>query len=98
MRMRAWVLPLMLLTGCVAHTEPAELFQPTVEASKHRAMQIRFFETPNETNHMNKNNPASPRLFPPTEYTRKSSSVPPAIHCILPSPSPYVSCLTSHVL
>ena len=38
MRMGVWVLPLMLLTGCVAHTEPAELFQLTVEAPKHRAM------------------------------------------------------------
>ena len=38
----------MLLTGCVTHTEPAELFQLTAETSKNRAMQTRFFETPNE--------------------------------------------------
>jgi hypothetical protein len=39
---------LELPTGCVTHTEPAELFQLTVETPKHRAMQTRFFETPNE--------------------------------------------------
>ena len=39
---------LVLLSGCVTHTEPAELFQLTAETSKHRAMQTRFFETPNE--------------------------------------------------
>lgn len=39
---------LMLLTGCVAHTEPADLFQLTAETPKHRAMQTRIFETPNE--------------------------------------------------
>jgi hypothetical protein len=37
-----------LPTGCVTHTEPAELFQLTAETPKHRAMQTRFFETPNE--------------------------------------------------
>jgi len=39
---------LALLTGCVTHTEPAELLQLTAETPKHRAMQTRFFETPNE--------------------------------------------------
>jgi hypothetical protein len=39
---------LTMLTGCVAHTDPAELFQLTAESPKHRAMQTRFFETPNE--------------------------------------------------
>jgi hypothetical protein len=39
---------LVLPTGCVSHTEPAELFQLTAETPKHRAMQTRFFETPNE--------------------------------------------------
>ena len=37
-----------LPTGCVTHTEPAELFHLTAETPKHRAMQTRFFETPNE--------------------------------------------------
>jgi len=39
---------LAMLTGCVTHTEPAELLQLTAETPKHRAMQTRFFETPNE--------------------------------------------------
>ena len=39
---------LVLLTACVTHTEPAELFQLTAESSTHRAMQTRLFETPNE--------------------------------------------------
>ncbi len=38
----------MLLAGCVAHTEPSELFQLTAESPMHRAMQTRLFETPNE--------------------------------------------------
>ncbi len=38
----------VLLTACVAHTEPSELFQLTAESPMHRAMQTRFFETPNE--------------------------------------------------
>ncbi|TKB62636.1 MAG: hypothetical protein E8D49_02175 [Nitrospira sp.] len=38
----------MLLTGCVTHTEPAELLQLTAEAPMHRAMQTRFFETRDE--------------------------------------------------
>ena len=38
----------VLLTACVAHTEPSELFQLTADSSMHRAMQTRFFETPNE--------------------------------------------------
>jgi len=42
------LISLVLLTGCVTHTEPAELFQLTAETPKHRAMQTRFFETPNE--------------------------------------------------
>ncbi|MEK6764591.1 MAG: hypothetical protein AABY96_17970 [Nitrospirota bacterium] len=39
---------IMLLTGCVTHTEPAELLQLTAEAPMHRAMQTRFFETRDE--------------------------------------------------
>jgi hypothetical protein len=39
---------LILLAGCVTHTEPAELFQLTAESPRHRAMQTRLFETPNE--------------------------------------------------
>lgn len=39
---------LMLLAGCVTHTEPAELFQLTAESPRHRAMQTRLFETSNE--------------------------------------------------
>jgi hypothetical protein len=39
---------LVLLTACVAHTEPTELFQLTAESPMHRAMQTRLFETPNE--------------------------------------------------
>lgn len=41
-------LSLTLLNGCLPHTEPAELFTLTPDASKHRVMQIRMFETPNE--------------------------------------------------
>jgi hypothetical protein len=48
MRMGACLASLMLLTGCVTQTEPAELFQLSAETPKHRAMQTRFFETPNE--------------------------------------------------
>mgnify|MGYP001171533613 FL=1 len=47
-RTGACLISLVLLAGCVTHTEPAELFQLTAETSKHRAMQTRFFETPNE--------------------------------------------------
>ena len=47
-RTGACLISLVLLTGCVTHTDPAELFQLTAETSKHRAMQTRFFETPNE--------------------------------------------------
>jgi hypothetical protein len=43
-----WLASLILLTGCVTHTEPAELMQLSANAPKHRAMQTRFFETPNE--------------------------------------------------
>lgn len=39
---------LALLTGCVAQTEPADLFALTPDIPKHRAMQTRMFETPNE--------------------------------------------------
>ena len=46
--LRACLASLILLTGCVTHTEPAELFQLTAESSMHRAMQTRLFETPNE--------------------------------------------------
>ena len=42
------LISLILLTGCITPTNPAELFQLTAETSKHRAMQTRFFETPNE--------------------------------------------------
>lgn len=42
------VLGLTLLSGCVSHTEPAELFTLTPDALKHRVMQTRMFETPNE--------------------------------------------------
>lgn len=42
------VLCFALLSGCVPHTEPAELFTLTPDAPKHRAMQTRMFETPNE--------------------------------------------------
>ena len=48
MRIGICVALLGLPTGCVTHTEPAELFQLTAETPKHRAMQTRFFETPNE--------------------------------------------------
>ncbi len=34
-----------LLCGCVARTKPAELFQLSPESGKHRAAQIRLFET-----------------------------------------------------
>lgn len=34
-----------LVSGCVAHSEPAELLQLTPESTQHRAMQIRAFET-----------------------------------------------------
>jgi len=37
------------LAGCVTPTQPAELFQLTAESPAHRAMQIRFFETKDET-------------------------------------------------
>jgi hypothetical protein len=47
-RTGACLISLVLLTGCVTRTEPAELFQLTAETSKNRAMQTRFFETPNE--------------------------------------------------
>ena len=39
---------LALLTGCITRTQPADLFQITAETPRHRAMQTRFFETPNE--------------------------------------------------
>lgn len=42
------VLALMGLLGCIPHTEPAELFTLTPDVPKHRAMQTRMFETPNE--------------------------------------------------
>ena len=42
------VLGLTLLSGCIPHTEPAELFTLTPDAPKHRVMQTRMFETPNE--------------------------------------------------
>lgn len=42
------VLALTLLSGCIAHTEPADLFALTPDAPKNRVMQTRMFETPNE--------------------------------------------------
>ncbi len=48
MRIGVCLTLLVLPTGCVSHTEPTELFQLTAETPKHRAMQTRFFETPNE--------------------------------------------------
>lgn len=39
---------LIILSGCIAHTEPAELFALTPDVPKNRAMQTRMFETPNE--------------------------------------------------
>lgn len=48
MRTGVCLVSLTLLIGCVTHTEPAELFQLTAETPRHRAMQTRFFETPNE--------------------------------------------------
>jgi hypothetical protein len=39
---------LTMLSGCVTHSDPAELFQLTAESPKNRAMQTRFFETKNE--------------------------------------------------
>ncbi len=44
----AAILALAFLSGCVAHTEPAELFALTPDIPKNRAMQTRMFETPNE--------------------------------------------------
>lgn len=44
----ALMLALALLNGCIPHTEPAELFTLTPDTPKHRAMQTRMFETPNE--------------------------------------------------
>ena len=42
------ILAPVFLGGCVAHTEPAELFALTPDIPKNRAMQTRMFETPNE--------------------------------------------------
>lgn len=42
------VLALMGLLGCIPHTEPADLFALTPDVPKHRVMQTRMFETPNE--------------------------------------------------
>ena len=42
------MLTLVLLNGCIPHTEPAELFTLAEDAPKHRVMQTRMFETPNE--------------------------------------------------
>jgi hypothetical protein len=36
------------VVGCVAHTQPDELFQLKPESAAHRAMQIRLFETKDE--------------------------------------------------
>jgi hypothetical protein len=44
----AFVTALAFLSGCVVHTEPAELFALTPDIPKNRAMQTRMFETPNE--------------------------------------------------
>ena len=37
------------LTGCVAHTQPQELFQLQAESPRNKAMQTRIFETKDET-------------------------------------------------
>jgi hypothetical protein len=42
------LLSLALLSGCISHTEPAELFILTPDVPRHRTMQTRMFETPNE--------------------------------------------------
>ncbi len=39
------LLGLALLSGCMAHSEPAELFQLTSESAINRAMQTRMYET-----------------------------------------------------
>lgn len=44
----AAILVLTALSGCVAPTEPAELFALTPDIPKNRTMQTRMFETPNE--------------------------------------------------
>ncbi|MDH5498904.1 MAG: hypothetical protein OEY12_15830 [Nitrospira sp.] len=44
----ATIVALAFLSGCIAHTEPAELFALTPDIPKNRAMQTRMFETPNE--------------------------------------------------
>lgn len=44
----AAILVLTFLSGCVAPTEPAELFALTPDIPKNRAMQTRMFETPNQ--------------------------------------------------
>ena len=52
--MRRWVMAAgsVILTshlvGCVAHTQPEELFQLTAESSSNKAMQTRVFETKDE--------------------------------------------------
>ena len=42
------LLSLALLSGCISHTEPAELFILTPDVPRHRTMQTRMFETPNK--------------------------------------------------
>lgn len=44
----ACLLAASLLSGCVARTEPADLFTLTPDMPKNRVMQTRMFETPNE--------------------------------------------------
>ncbi len=39
----------MLLSGCVAPTDPADLVSLPLESAAHKAMQSRYFETPDET-------------------------------------------------
>lgn len=40
-----FLIGLALLSGCMAHSEPAELFQLTSESAINRAMQTRMYET-----------------------------------------------------
>lgn len=45
----AGLVALALLNGCVAKTDPAELFRLSTESPAHKAVQTRRFETSNET-------------------------------------------------
>lgn len=41
----SWLALALCITGCVTRTQPAEFFQLSPESPKHRAAQIRYFET-----------------------------------------------------